>query len=137
MYASPFTLHRRLKRFALSVFVAIVALPVAGLAQSLDRTVQGHVSVATVANMISDAANDSAARDRLSLYLTGIGESAGYLVSMAGDAGMDLECPHSFSLGSDTAWAAIAAAAPDSGTWAQTPAAPIILSDMLERAGCR
>ncbi|WP_404406292.1 hypothetical protein [Pelagibacterium halotolerans] len=137
MPAFPFSSLRRVKRLALPIALAMLALPATALAQSQGRTAQGHISVATVADMISRSPSDSAARQRLSLYLTGIGESAGYLISMSEDVGVAFECPHSFSLGSDTAWAAIATAVPDSSAWAQTPAAPIILADMLERAGCR
>jgi hypothetical protein len=46
------------------------------------------------------------------------------------------KCTGKLSLSEDSLLAALSAAAPDTASWAETPATPIILADLFARAGC-
>lgn len=126
--------------FARAVLTALATLPFLAsthaMAQFPGRTGQGQISVAHVADLIARAGSEANARERLSFYLTSVAESAAHLLAQARSAGLSVSCTGSFSVGNDTAWAAISAGAPDTETWPSIPATPIIIDDLLMRAGC-
>ena len=100
-------------------------------------TSTGRISVTQVMEMVQLARNDATARNTVIAYLAGIGETAGLMVSEAVARGAaPLKCTSSFNLSEDVALAALSAGAPDTASWAETPATPIILADLFARAGC-
>ncbi len=100
-------------------------------------TSSGRISVTQVMEMAQRARGDAAARDTVIAYLAGVGETAGLMVSEAVARGAaPIRCTASFTLSEETALSALAAGAPDTASWAETPATPIILADMFARAGC-
>lgn len=102
------------------------------------QTDTNRISVAQIMQAVEPAPTNQNARQTLSAYLSGIGETAGILMSRAEESGASLAgCRSGISLSGDTVAAALAAAVPDQSKWASTPAAPIIVADMLARAGCR
>lgn len=100
-------------------------------------TSTGRISVTQVMEMMQRARNDATARNTVTAYLAGVGETAGLMVSTAVSRGAaPLKCTNSFALSEDVALAALSAGAPDTASWAETPATPIILADLFARAGC-
>ncbi|MTV17087.1 MULTISPECIES: hypothetical protein [Bradyrhizobium] len=85
--------------------------------------------------MLDQAATNPSARQALTAYLAGAGETAGWLLDAGRDRGvLRAPCKRSLSLDADQARAAIAGASGTAPT--DTPATPLIVSDMLKRAGC-
>lgn len=119
----------------LSVLV-LLALSVAP-AMAAPTTSTGRISVTQVMEMVQRARSDATARNTIVAYLAGVGETAGLMVSEAVVRGAKpLKCTNSFNLSEDVALAALSAGAPDTASWAETPATPIILADLFARAGC-
>ncbi len=99
-------------------------------------TPHGQISVAQVKAMLDQAATNPTARQVLTAYLGGAGETAGWLIDAARDRGVLREpCKRPLSLDANQARAAIAGGSSAAPT--ETPATPLIISDMLKRAGCR
>lgn len=112
---------------------ALLLLTTAAHAQP--STSRGQISVAQVRAMLDQAATNPSARQALTAYLAGAGETAGWLLDAARDRGvLRAPCKRSLSLDADQARAAIAGASGTAPT--DTPATPLIVSDMLKRAGC-
>ncbi|WP_042446203.1 hypothetical protein [Azospirillum sp. B510] len=94
-------------------------------------TSHGQLSVAQLIQMLDMAPGDRTARQILTAYLAGAGEAASFVVHRSGAS-----CKETPSLNMVDIRHAIdaAAARPDA---AETPATPLIVRDMLDRAGCR
>lgn len=116
-------------------------LPATLLALSLGATgasAQGGYSVQQVMQLLEQAQSSSPARQTISAYLSGIGEDTGSLLATAKERGMPLSgCNRSMNLSGQVVASALTAAVPDRAKWSNTPAAPIIVADLLDRAGCR
>lgn len=93
-------------------------------------TSRGHISVAQVRAMLDQAATNPTARQTLTAYLAGSGEAAGWLLD---NARRLPPCARRLTLDAQQARDAIAGAAAAT----ETPATPLIIRDMLRRAGCR
>ncbi|MGX5828666.1 hypothetical protein [Mesorhizobium sp. 43Arga] len=65
-----------------------------------------------------------------------IGGFAGAIVETIGSS-HTVSCSKSFSLDTGSVRSALKAGAPRQGSWSQTPATPLIVADMVKRAGCR
>lgn len=109
--------------FICLTLVATVAQP-ALAASSTDR---GEISVAQIREMLEAAPTKPQARQLLVAYLAGVGETAGILA----------KCRNSLNLDTAAVTAALEAGAPDASRWSQIPATPIIVADLVARAGCR
>lgn len=79
--------------------------------------------------LIEKSDSDTAARNAAVAYLAGVGETVGIMIAEAG------ACHTTLSLSSDAAIAAVSGI--DRAKWVETPATPLLVSDMLSRAGCR
>ncbi|WP_342726238.1 chlorophyllide reductase [Bradyrhizobium sp. B097] len=109
---------------------AVLLLTTAAHAQP--STSRGQISVAQVTAMLDQAATNPTARQTLTAYLAGTGETAGWML----DAAHRLPpCARRLTLDAQQARDAIASAAATAAT--ETPATPLIIRDMLKRAGCR
>jgi hypothetical protein len=104
-------------------------------ANALPSTAIGQVSVAQVMEMISEAESNSIAKQVLVAYVAGVGESAGSLLDTMGKR--SVSCNRPFSLDTVSLRKALETSAPAKTSRAQTPATPIIVADMIRRAGCR
>jgi hypothetical protein len=114
--------------FALLAPVSIQAAP---------STDTGQISISQVMEMVGRADSDAAARNMLVAYLAGVGETTGLLLAEGKARGVvAIACSRSFNLSRETAVAALLAAAPDEASWPQTAATPLILADLITRAGC-
>ncbi len=96
-------------------------------------TSRGQISVAQARAMLDQAASNPTARQVLTAYLAGIGETAGTMMDAAGQQA----CQRRLSLDDKIALQALERAAPNANLWAETAATPLILRDMLKRANCR
>ncbi|UVK53032.1 chlorophyllide reductase [Mesorhizobium sp. AR02] len=114
-------------------FTAALATPFA--AHALPSTATGRISVAQVMEMIEKADSSPIARQTLVAYVAGVGETAGVIVDTIGNGARS--CKKSFSLDTGAVRAALEAGAPRQDSWSQTPATPLIVADMVKRAGCR
>ncbi|WP_298268799.1 chlorophyllide reductase [uncultured Bradyrhizobium sp.] len=115
-------------RHSTRVICALLFLTTAGHAQP--STSRGQISVAQVRAMLDQAATNPTARQTLTAYLAGSGETAGWLLDTARGLA---PCARRLSLDAQQARDAIAGAAAAT----ETPATPLIIRDMLRRAGCR
>ncbi len=115
-----------------AVLVSVTAfLPAPPTAQAASSTTRGFVSVIQVMQMLERAPTDRTAQQVLTAYLAGIGETAGVVARVGNSA-----CKASLSLSAADVRQAIAAAAAKEDS-AETAATPLIVGDMLDRAGCR
>src|SRR5882757_2014896 len=122
---------------ALAVLLC-AALPILPAAATSASTSRGQVSVTQARAMLDQAAGNPTARQVLTAYLAGIGETAGTMI----DAGKQQAkqapaCKGRLSLDDKSALQALETSAPNTALWAETAATPLILRDMLERANCR
>ncbi|MGJ5178846.1 chlorophyllide reductase [Bradyrhizobium oligotrophicum] len=94
-------------------------------------TSRGLISVAQVMQMLEKAPADRTAQQVLTAYLAGVGEAAGAVASMG-----RATCRTSLNLSAaDVSQVLSSAAAGQDAT--ATPATPLIVRDMLDRAGCK
>ncbi len=98
-------------------------------------TAQGQVSVAQVIEMLDKAPTEKVARQVLTAYLSGLGEAAGVLLTTANDDKL-ARCSKALSLSDTQARQALAAASRRKDRH-EIAATPLLLSNMLRRAGCR
>lgn len=98
-------------------------------------TAQGQVSVAQVVEMLDKAPAERVARQVLTAYLSGLGEAAGVLLTARSDAKL-ARCSKPLSLSDSQARQALAAASRRKDR-NEIAATPLLLSDMIKRAGCR
>ncbi|AVF03096.1 MULTISPECIES: chlorophyllide reductase [Devosia] len=116
---------------AAALILAILPLP----AQAQQSS--GNITIAQVMDAMDNAPRHDHARQVLTAYLSGIGETTGVLFRQARDSGLAPSgCAGSMSLSWDGVASALRAGAPDVSEWQTTPATPIIVADMLARAGC-
>jgi len=117
-----------------SAAIAVSMMPLA--AKALPSTATGQISVGQVIEMIDKADTSPIARQTLIAYIAGVGETAGAIADTT-KGSRTISCKKAFSLGTESVRAALTAGAPRQANWAQTPATPLIVTDMLKRAGCR
>lgn len=124
------------RRIAIA-FVTSVALPILPqTAAALPSTEKGQISVDQVMEMIAKADSSAVARQVLVAYVAGVGETAGAVVDTMGVKGA-VSCARPFSLDAMSLRTTLKSGAPRQDSWPQTPATPIIVADMIKRAGCR
>ncbi|HEY8357885.1 MAG TPA: hypothetical protein VIL30_10535 [Ramlibacter sp.] len=116
----------------IAVFTATLSLPT--LAAS--STSNGQVSVAQVVEMIGKSGSNRAFRNISIAYLAGVGETAGLLIQQAASMGLPTGCPAPLELSGEQALAAVKASGGEAN-WQETAATPVIVADMLARAGCK
>ena len=86
--------------------------------------------------MLDQAATNPTARQTLIAYLAGTGETAGWLLDATKDQGSPRHpCARPLSIDDKSARRALERSTP--GLAAETAATPLIVADMLKRAGCR
>ena len=119
-------------RIALLALSLGLALP----AQATPSTPTGAISIAQVVDLIQRSPQDNAARNAAMAYLAGVGETTGLMVAEARRrASVSISCQRPLGISSSAALAALSRA--DKATWGRTAATPILVEDMLTRAGCR
>lgn len=135
MLHSPFLPVRRLAAAAVFATATIAAAPAMAAVAS---TSTGQISVAQVMAMLDKAGTDNTAAQVLTAYLGGLGETAGVLVSATSPQGKPyVTCERSMALDAGLVRAVLKKAAPRQGSWGETAATPLIVSALIDRAGCR
>ncbi|MBB3773592.1 hypothetical protein FHS55_004234 [Angulomicrobium tetraedrale] len=120
---------------AIGTALLALSLGLALPAQANPSTLTGAISVAQVVDLIQRSPQDNAARNAAMAYLAGVGETTGLLVAEAGQrSSVSIACARPLGISSSAALAALSRA--DKGTWDKTAATPILVEDMLSRAGC-
>lgn len=117
-------------KLPIAIFTCIAINSAASLSMAAPTTSRGQISVAQVVEMLEKAPTDRTAQQVLTAYLAGVGEAAGAVVSKG-----NATCRTSLSLNAANVGQALRSAAGgrDIG---ETPATPLIVEDMLNRAGC-
>lgn len=118
-------------RPAVTLVAFAAAISAASSSMATPSTSRGPISVAQVMQMLEKAPADRTAQQVLTAYLAGVGEAASVVTSMGSAA-----CQTSLSLNAANVRQALKAAAAGQDT-AETPATPVIVKDMLNRAGCK
>lgn len=119
----------------LVALLMLAAAPVPALADK--STSAGQISVAQVVDVLNGAESDERSRQILSAYLAGLGEAAGLLIGNTKSYGASLSCARPLLLDVKSVSAALSKSAGSQETWVETPATPIIIGDLMERAGCK
>lgn len=112
----------------LAAFAA--ALAFASPSTAASSTSRGLISVAQVKQMLEQAPTDRSAQQVLIAYLAGVGEAASAVASMGGAS-----CRTSLSLSVANVRQALGAAAAQQDS-REIAATPLIVREMLDRAGC-
>lgn len=114
----------------------LVGLSLSSPAQAGPSTAKGEISVSQVVELIERAPTDNGARNAAMAYLAGVGESTGAMMAeirqLAPEA---IKCARPLAMSSPMALAALSGT--DKEKWDETAATPILVDDMLKRAGCR
>jgi len=119
-----------------TIVTAVACFGFALPATALPSTAAGETSVAQVVDLIQRSSTDTAARNAAMAYLAGVGEATGLLIKEAGVRAPDsITCARPLGISSDAALAALSRT--DKASWKQTAATPILVNDMMGRAGCR
>ncbi|SEE48335.1 hypothetical protein SAMN05519104_6262 [Rhizobiales bacterium GAS188] len=129
-----------ISKFGHACLIAVVAtLFTSAPSRAAPSTSKGQISVVQVMEMLTQAPSNPTARQVLTAYLAGLGETAGILIdaAVAGDGTPVASCNGHLSLDDKAARHALEAAAPSRDHWAETPATPLIVRDMIDRAGCK
>jgi hypothetical protein len=105
-------------------------------AQAAPSTSKGNISVTQATAMIEKAPKDEQARQLAMAYLFGVGETVGFHLSQENGVPQALSCRSPFSLDTSAVERALRTGAPDQSKWSETLATPIIVRDLLTRAGC-
>ncbi|WP_407528305.1 chlorophyllide reductase [Methylobacterium oryzisoli] len=127
---------RRTFRPSAALMVASLASAPCLAAAGTPSTAEGRISVAQVAAMLDEAPRNPTARQVLTAYLAGLGEATGALVQAARPRERTSGLCRT-ALGIDDGAARRVLAAVDRERRAETPATPLLVADMLARAGCR
>ncbi len=113
-----------------------LSLGLASPGQAAPSTPAGEISVAQVVDLLERSPTDNAARNAAMAYLAGVGETTGLLVAEVGRrAPASIACTRPLALSSAAVLAALSRV--EKGTRDKTAATPILVDDMLRRAGCR
>jgi hypothetical protein len=116
----------------------VLALLAAPALAATPSTSTGQISVAQVMDVINRSGSDGDAAMLLAAYLGGLGETAGILLSATDSSGKRyVTCKRSMALDAKLVTAVLKKAAPDKASWTETPATPLIVSALVDRAGCR
>jgi hypothetical protein len=122
--------RRRTTVFLLNATFAAVLMGVAPLSAA-PSTSRGQISVAQVMEMLEKAPTEKAAQQVLTAYLAGVGETASMVAGTGG--ALPIGCKSVLTLNDRNVRQALAASGNVS---AETAATPLIVRDMLSRAGC-
>ncbi len=121
---------------AIRTVLLTLSLGLALPAEATPTTPAGEISVAQVVDLIQRSPKDTAARNAAIAYLAGVGETTGLLVAEAERrSSVSITCARPLGISSVAAFAVLSRT--DKATWTKTAATPILVEDMLNRAGCR
>lgn len=119
-----------------TILISLACLSFALPATAAPSTAAGEISVAQVVDLIEHSSTDNAARNAAIAYLAGVGETTGLLMGKVSAHAPDaVTCARPLGISSEAALAALSRT--DKARRKETAATPILVNDMLNRAGCR
>lgn len=119
---------------SLMAVLVIVSTPAFAATAS---TSKGQVSVAQVVEALQGAETDPTRLQVLTAYLAALGETVGLMVGNAASYGASIRCERPMALDARTVTEALRRSAGDQSRWGETAATPILVADLMERAGCK
>lgn len=118
--------------------ISLFALAASPTLAATPSTSTGRVSVAQVMDFLDRAGSDGQAALVLTAYLAGVGESAGILLSATNAEGkLYVTCERPVAIDDKFVRGVLKKAAPDKAGWTEMPATQLIISALVNRAGCR
>lgn len=122
-----------------TIRIAVIAgvLCIAGPALAGASTSQGQISVSQVMEMLDKAPTNPTARQVLTAYLAGLGETASAMIDASTSSAPRIACKSRLQLDASAVRRTLEAVPPATHRWDETPATPIIVRDLIQRAGCR
>jgi len=122
----------------LSLLALLLAAAAAPALAATASTSKGQISVAQVMEMLDRADSDKHAGQLVYAYLGGIGESAGVLLNATDAKGKAyVTCSKPMALDARLVRDVLTNGVPDSKSWSETAATPLIVSALVNLAGCR
>ena len=122
---------------AIRIAVIVGTLCAASPALAGPSTSQGQISVTQVMEMLDKAPTNPTARQVLTAYLAGLGETASAMIDASTIGAPRLACKGRLQLDAPAVRRVLEAIPPATHRWDETPATPIIVRDLIQRAGCR
>jgi len=116
------------------LLVSVCLLSPAAAASS---TSTGQVSVAQLVEAMRGAATDPLKAQVLTAYLAGLGETVGIMLAGSANYGATITCKRAFALDAKVVEAAFKRVKGGQAAYAETAATPILVTEILERAGCQ
>lgn len=105
-------------------------------ASAASSTSSGQVSVAQLVQALEGAA-DPLKGQVLTAYLAGVGEAVGIMLAGSASYGATITCKRAIAVDEKVIKAAIKRAPGGEAAYAETPASPLLVAELLDRAGCR
>ncbi|KRE09298.1 hypothetical protein ASE63_21560 [Bosea sp. Root381] len=124
-------MSRQLAKLAVALIPFAAVIPAASPSIATPSTSHGQISVAQVMQMLEKAPSDRTAQQVMTAYLAGVGETASAVVSMG-----RATCRTALGLDAANIGKVLKTAAAGQNV-AEIPATPLIVRDMLNRAGCK
>lgn len=125
-----------MSRIRLPLLALLLAAAAPAMAAT-SSTSKGQISVAQVMEMLDRADSDTHAGQLVYAYLGGIGESAGVLLNATDAKGKAyVRCSKPMALDARLVRDVLSNGAPDSKSWGETAATPLIVSALVNMAGC-
>ncbi|WP_055047175.1 hypothetical protein [Devosia sp. A16] len=119
------------------IALLLVALAAPAIAATAS-TSKGQISVAQVMQMLDRADTDKQAGQLLYAYLGGVGESAGVLLNATDAKGKPyVTCSKPLALDAGLVRDVLANGAPNTRSWGETAATPLLIDALVSLAGCR
>lgn len=127
-----------MSRIRLSLLALLLVAATAPAIAATASTSKGQISVAQVMQMLDRAGSDKHAGQLLSAYLGGVGESAGVLLNATDAKGKPyVTCSKPMALDAGLVRDVLANGAPNTKSWGETAATPLLVNALVSMAGCR
>lgn len=115
----------------------LLAVTLLSPATAAPTTSTGQVSVAQLVEALHGAAADPVKAQVLTAYLAGLGETVGIMLAGSANYGAKISCQRAIAVDSKLVEAAIKRVGGGEPAYAETAASPILVAELLDRAGCR
>lgn len=127
-----------MSRIRLSLLALLLVAATAPAIAATASSSKGQISVAQVMQMLDRAGSDKHAGQLLSAYLGGVGESAGVLLNATDAKGKPyVTCSKPMALDAGLVRDVLANGAPNTKSWGETAATPLLVNALVNMAGCR
>jgi hypothetical protein len=115
----------------------LIAVALLFPANAAPTTSAGQVSVAQLVEAMRGAAGDPMKAQVLTAYLAGLGETVGIMLAGSANYGAKITCKRAVAVDTKVVEAAIKRVDGGEPAYAETAATPLLVTEILDRAGCR